>query len=165
MLVPKTEQKQVLLKSYDQLSGLETALKTVREVIADKIMVSIIGNLGDACAKDPKRLAHKKKQLQSYFKELLDKDTDFDAFYNPEIGCLFVTGFLVSMFLNPIGEKILGGLSDGPNGILRGLGISEAKATLSVKKLNEGSYLLLVRGDSFEVEKLEYILSIQKNSM
>jgi len=163
MYASKTEQKQVLLKSYGKLSGLETALKLVREDSADKIAISIIGNLGDDHSNDPKRLAYKKKQLHGHFKDLLGMDIDFDAIYNPEIGCLFVTGFLVSMFINPVGKKRLGGLSGGPYGILRGLGISEAKANWGVKNLNEGSYLLLIRGDSFDVGKLEEILEVSKS--
>lgn len=162
MRFPKTKQKQVLVKSYTQLSALEIALKTVQEDGSNKFTISIIGNLGEVYANDPKGLAYKKKKLQSEFEVLLGTDTAFDTFYNPEMGCLFVTGFLVSLFLNPIGKKILGALTGGPYGVLRGLGVSEFSASLSIKNLNEGGYLLLVRGDSFDIEELEYILTIQK---
>ncbi|MFS4416441.1 hypothetical protein [Maribacter sp. 2307ULW6-5] len=155
MQVPKTEQKQALLKSYNQLSELEAALKTVNQGGTNKIMITIIGNLEDVHANDRKDLAHKKRQLQSYFKELLGTDTDFDTFCNSEIGCLFVAGFLVSMFLNPVGKKTLGELSGGIYGVFRGLGVSEAKANLNAKRLKDGKYLLLVRGKRFDIEKLK----------
>lgn len=154
----KSEQKQVLLKSYGQLSELETALKTVHLDDSNKSMISIIGNLGDSYTNDPKGLALEKTRLQDFFENLLGRDTAFDTFHNPEIGCLFVTGFLVSMFLNPVGKKILGALPGGPYAALRGLGISEEKANLSVKNLTVDSYLLLVRGDRFEIENLEGVL-------
>lgn len=65
MSFPNTKQKQVLLKSYDQLSGLETALKTVQEDSTRKLTISIIGNLGDVYVNDSKGLVRKKSQLQS----------------------------------------------------------------------------------------------------
>ena len=158
MHVPKTEVKQVILKSYSQIAALEKAVKAIQENETAKKMVSIIGNYGDDHTNDLKGLAAKKKYLRSFFKERVGIDTEFDFFYNPAIGYLFVAGFLVATFLNPVGERTLGALSGGPYGVLRGLGVSEGKATLSVKKLYAGSYLLVVRGDRYDMENLEDIL-------
>lgn len=155
MHVPETDQKLVLLKSYARITELEIALKAIQEIDSDKITLSIIGNLGDTNANNPMELAQEKRQLHTFFKELLGKDTNFDTFYNPEIGYLFVVGFLVFTFLNPVGGRTIGALSGGPYGILRGLGVSEAKSTLNVQKLHNGSFLFLARGKRLAIEKLE----------
>jgi len=160
---PETEQKQVLIKSYAQITELKNALKAIHEIDSDKITLSIIGNLGNTNENNPKKLVQEKRQLHTFFKKLLGNDTNFDTFYNPEIGYLFVVGFLALTFLNPVGGRTIGELSGGPFGILRGLGISEAKAILNVQNLHNGSYLFLARGKRLAVEKLEDILvSLEK---
>jgi len=156
---PETEHKQVLIKSYNQKTELENALVAIHEIDSGKISFSIIGNLGDANVNNPKQLAEDKKHLHDFFTNFLGKDTNFDAFYNTEIGHLFVVGFLVLTFLNPVGGRTVGALSGGPFGILRGLGISEEEANLSIKKLSIGNYLLLARGERQEITKLEGILT------
>lgn len=160
---PETEQKQVLIKSYAQIAELKNALKAIHEIDSDKIALSIIGNLGNTNENNPKELVQEKRQLHTFFKELLGNDTNFDTFYNPEIGYLFVVGFLALTFLNPVGGRTIGELSGGPFGILRGLGISEAKAILNVQKLHNGSYLFLARGKRLPIEKLEDILVSLEN--
>ena len=150
-----TEQKRVFIKSYGQIFELENALKVIQGMDFNKISISVIGNLGDVYANNPEGLAIEESRLQNFFKELLNTDIDFDSFYNPEMGQLFVVGFLVATFLNPVGKRAIGSLSGGPYGILRGLGVSEVTATSSVKKLNDHKYLLVARAGSFEIEKLE----------
>ncbi|MGS0527096.1 hypothetical protein ACU8V7_20050 [Zobellia nedashkovskayae] len=43
----QSEQKQIFLKPYEQVSDLEKALKTVRQIEFDKMAVSVIGNVGE----------------------------------------------------------------------------------------------------------------------
>ncbi len=155
MNIPKPEHKQVFLNAYIQISELENALKLIREMGFDKMTLSVIGNLGDNYIDDPKGLEFIENKLRLFFKELLGQNTDFDTFYNPEMGRLFVAGFLVSTFLNPVGKRAIGVLSGGPYGILRGLGVSEEEAGASVKKLNEGTYFIVARGDRLDIEKLK----------
>ncbi|CAZ97987.1 hypothetical protein Q4603_03190 [Zobellia galactanivorans] len=155
MHVPKTEQKQVFLKPYDQISDLEKALKVVGQMDFDKIVISVIGNLQDDYTDNSKELTFKETQLRHFFKELLGEDTAFNTFYNPELGRLFVAGFLVSTFLDPVGNRAIGVLSGGPYGILRGLGVSEEQALACVEKLSEGATLFVARGHRFDLEKLE----------
>ncbi|EPR66340.1 hypothetical protein [Cyclobacterium qasimii] len=160
---PDTEHKQVLIKSFAQITELENALKAIHEIDSDKMALSIIGNLGDTNANNPKQLAEEKKQLHTFFKEFLGNETNFDTFYNPEIGYLFIVGFLVLTFLNPVGGRTIGALSGGPYGILRGLGISETEAILNVQKLHDGNYLFLARGKRLPIEKLQGILKSLEN--
>ena len=161
MNVPKTIQKRAFLKAYEQIAQIEIAIKAIKAIkenSATEVVLSILGNFGEEHSNNPKGLANKKKYLETYFKELMGPDTDFDSFYNPETGYVFVTGFIVPMFLHRVGEKKIGGLSGGPYGILRGLGISKDRAATFLKKLNNGKYLLLVRGNRFDIQTLEGIL-------
>lgn len=155
MNIPKPEHKQVILKPYPQLSALENALKLIREMSFDKMSLSVIGNLGDSYINDPKGLTIIEDKLRLFFKELLGQNADFETFLNPELGRLFVSGFLVSTFINPVGKRAIGVLSGGPFGILRGLGVREEEAGASIKKLSDGTYLLVARGDRLDIEKLE----------
>ena len=94
-----------------------------------KVSISVIGNVGDSVLNDGMVLLVKEKKMQSFFNDLLGRQAKFETFYNPELGHLYVVGFLVPTFLNVIGKKTIGVLPGGPFGVLRGLGISEKEAT------------------------------------
>ena len=161
MDISQSEQKQIFLKPYEQVSDLENALKTVRQINFDKMAVSVIGNLGEDYIKDSKELTTIENQLNPFFKELLGSNTAFDTFYNPELGRLFVAGFLVQTFLNSVGKRGIGELSGGPYGILRGLGITETDTIASINKLKDKTYLLVARGNRLDIQKLENQLGNQ----
>lgn len=164
MNVPKTEHKITFLKRYNKISELEQALIAVRQMNFNRIAISVIGNLGDDNMNASKEPELNENELQLFFRKLLGENTDFDTFYNPELGHLFVAGSLVATFLNPIGKSTIGVLSGGPYGILRGLGVSESEAVVSIKKLGNGTYLFVVRGDQLDIEKLENKLKIDKTN-
>ena len=86
---------------------------------------------------------------------------EYDYFYNPEIGYIFVIGPLTSIFLNDLEGKILGAISAGPYGILRGLGISSKEATAHIEALKKDGYLLIVRGYDDDLDILDNILGIK----
>ena len=155
MNASKTEQKQVFIKPYTQIPELEKAIKTIREMDFDKMVISVIGNLGEDNIAEREKWMFQEKKLKAFFKELLGMHTEFDTFYNPELGRLFVAGFLVSTFSNLIGKKAIGGLFGGPFGILRGLGISESEASLDIEKLKNGDSFLVARGDRLNIEILK----------
>lgn len=161
MDMSKTEQKQIFLKPYKQVSDLENALKTVRQTNFDKMAVSVIGNLGEDYINESKELKTIENQLRLFFRELLGLNTAFDTFYNPELGRLFVAGFLVETFLNSVGNRGIGELSGGPYGILRGFGITEKDAIASISKLKDKTYLLVARGNRSDIQKLENQLGNQ----
>ena len=83
MNVPKTEQKQVFLKSYSQIVALAEALKIVRQLDLNQMSVSVIGNLGEDYINDDSGLTTATDELQLFFKGILGGSTDFDTFYNP----------------------------------------------------------------------------------
>lgn len=156
MNVPQSELKKTFLNSYTNFSELENALLAIREMNDVNIGVSVIGNANDI------DVAHKsalhKYDIQQILKKIVGEETEFDSFYNRELGHLFVSGFLVSTFLNPVGKSNIGILSGGPYGVLRGFGISEQHAAESVKNLSKGDYLLVIRGNNRDVEKIASIL-------
>lgn len=158
MHVPKTEQKQVFLKAYGQIVALKKAINTIQKSGITKITVSVLGNFSEVYFYDKKGLVYKSRYIQGFFNELLGTYTEYGSFYNTETGAIFVTGFLIPMFIRQVGEKKLGALSGGPYGVLRGLGVSETKAASYVDNLSAGTYLLLARGNRSDIEHLEDIL-------
>ncbi|MGS0527097.1 hypothetical protein ACU8V7_20055 [Zobellia nedashkovskayae] len=100
-------------------------------------------------------------QLRRFFSELLAPNTAFDTFYNPELGRLFVAGFLVETFQNSVGKRGIGELYGGPYGILRGLGITETDTIASINKLKGKTYLLVARGNRLDIQKLKNQLGNQ----
>jgi hypothetical protein len=152
MNVPKSEIKKTFLQSYENFSELEKALGVVRELNQGSIGISVIGNLKDTDF--PYESNINKNDFQTLLRTILGEQTEFDTFYNRELGHLFVSGFLVSTFLNPVGKSNIGILSGGPYGVLRGFGVSEQRAAESVKNLSNGHYLLVIRGNNSAVERL-----------
>ena len=152
MNVPQSELKKTFLYSYTNFSELENALLAIREMNDDSIGISVIGNANDTDVAHQSALH--KNDIQQLLEKIIGEETEFDSFYNRELGHLFVCGFLVSTFLNPVGKSNIGVLSGGPYGVLRGFGINEQHAAESVKNLSNGYYLLIVRGNKDAVEKL-----------
>ncbi|MBD1263152.1 hypothetical protein HZY62_21360 [Maribacter polysiphoniae] len=158
MNAPKAEKKHVFLRSYDEISNLEKTIEVIQKSKIKNIMISILGNLEKVQPQNSKRPTDRKVCLENYFKNLLGLDTDLGFFHNAESGELFVTGFLAPIFLDKINEKTLGALSGGPYGVLRGLGIRKKRAGTYIDLLNDGEYLMLVRGNYFDIHLLEGIL-------
>ncbi|MEP2238077.1 MAG: hypothetical protein ABJI22_06925 [Maribacter sp.] len=152
MNVPQSELKKTFLNSYSNLSELKFALLVLREINDDSIGVSVIGKSNDI--DDAHNSITYGNDMQQLLKKIIGEETEFDSFYNRELGLLFVSGFLVSTFLNPIGKSNIGILSGGPYGVLRGFGVSEQQAAESVKNLSNGDYLLVIRGHNLIIEKL-----------
>jgi hypothetical protein len=156
MNVPQSELKKTFLNSYTNFSELENALLSIRRMNDDSIGISVIGNANDT--DDSHKFALHKNDIQQLLNKIIGEETEFDSFYNRELGHLFVSGFLVSTFLNPVGKSNIGILSGGPYGVLRGFGISEQDAAESVKKLSNGDYLLVIRGNNRAVQKIASML-------
>jgi hypothetical protein len=84
--------------------------------------------------------------MRVHYKELLGEAIDFGSFNNPEIGVVFIVGALTSIFLNDINGKMLGTMSMGIYGVLRGLGAYKFEAETYLRALNNNEYLLIIRG-------------------
>ena len=101
---------------------------------------------------------NKKKDLKEYWKGSLGDSSEFALFCNPEIGTLFIAGSLVSQFIHDMDGKMLGEMTSGPYGILRGLGITKKDSALFLKALNDGSLLLILRAYDYELKRMEALL-------
>lgn len=158
MNVPDSKRKQVFLECYGQKTQLEKAIRAILISKLNDKRISILGKFLDDKGNESSDVTDKSAQLSYFFNELLDEEMRWGTFYSPEIGSVFVTGFLVAIFQSRVGDKMLGELSIGIYGILRGLGVSEAETTLNVNNLKKGDYLLFIRSNPIEIGKLKDIL-------
>ncbi len=151
----RTEQKHVLLKAYSHLNQIDQALKIVRIKTAGDIQISVLGKKNFTLLKRGSKPFQNKKELKNYWTQALGMKTDFGFFSNPEIGTIFIAGPLTSMFMHDIDDKKLGAMTDGPYGILRGLGIDSEQSAEYIKILSKGGYLLMVRGYDSDLNRLK----------
>ncbi len=155
----KRKEKRFFSKIFDRLSEVEKVVKLIREDTVSDTQLTLLVKLDQSYRTDAEEAKERDERLKTYWKKLLGPKTNFGFFTNREIGTIFIAGPLSEIFLHDLDGKKLAELSEGPYGILRGLGIDEAEATNYVKKLNEGRYLLLVRGHSFDITGLEGIMN------
>jgi hypothetical protein len=154
----KQEQRRFLIKSYRNLEQLKEVILELSNTTSVKPNMSVLGKLGQYCVVNNKETQLVKTELKHYFKGVLGAKTNFAIFCNPEIGTLFITGSLVSQFLNDMNGTVLGEMPSGPYGILRGLGITENNASKYLKDLNEKCFLLILRGYDQELKIIEELL-------
>ena len=156
--IKKQEQKHFSIKSYQYLWQLEDAIKQIHTNALEQLQLSVLGQFGQECIANNKEIIKSRKALKGYWKGFLGANSHFGLFCNPEIGTLFIAGALVPQFLNDMDGKALGEITSGPYGILRGLGIEENKATGYLKTLNNGHFLMLIRGYDYELDKMTAVL-------
>ncbi|MGB5820790.1 MAG: hypothetical protein WBG90_14990 [Saonia sp.] len=149
------EQKHVLLKTYYQLLHLEQAIEIIRKNSTAHTQVSILGKLDSRYSDNNEISVQQKEQLNRYWKESLGPLTDVGFFSNPEIGTVYIAGPLTPLFLSNVDGKKLGEITNGPYGILRGLGIHKDNVIDYIKTLEEGGYWLIIRGFEYELRNLE----------
>lgn len=154
----KQQQKFFFIKNYRHLWQLEKAIQAIQKNATEQLQLSVLSKLGEDCISSDKELIAAKNDLKEYWKGSLGSTSDFGLFCNPEIGTLFIAGFLASQFLNDMDGKILGEMASGPYGILRGLGISGSEVSGFIKDLNEKSFLLILRGYRKELDSVREML-------
>lgn len=157
--------KQVYFKAYKNLSQLENALNLLKEENTFRFQVSILGKVTQFFSDKDIETTSDTGVIKTYWKDLLGKTVHFGSFYNTESGFLFVAGALTPAFLYEINGKSLVTLSSGPYGILRGLGMSGAKATNYLKLLNNGNYLLIFRDYKTKIQELDELLNSKHKSI
>ena len=148
-------QKLVLFRSYQHFCQLERVLKFFDKDIISRLELSIIGKFPKDSYENINEFEQDVFNIESKWKKLLDNSVDFGYFENSEIGLVYVVGPLTSIFLYKINEAPLGVISAGPYGILRGLGAEEKQTRAYFRLLNNGSDLLILRGegnDLFDAE-------------
>lgn len=156
LLVQKN--KSIFFKAFNDLWNLEEAIKVIDE---RKLMDSQLSILGKLMLKESSYIGIDDKEvikMNLYSKKILGSSTNFGVFNNPDIGVVFIAGFLTEIFLYEINKKPLGALSTGPYGILRGVGAHPAQTSSYLKSLKNDNYLLILRGVDFELVELEEVL-------
>jgi len=157
--ITHTKEKRFFSKIFARLSEVEKFIELIQGDTASDTQLSLLIKLDRSYGIDTKEAKERNDRLKTYWKKLLGPKTNFGFFTNREIGTVFIAGPLSKIFLHDLCGKKLAELSEGPYGILRGLGIEEAEAINYVKKLNEGHYVLLVRGHSFDITGLEGVMN------
>lgn len=156
-MIAKSAYKHVFSKIYlDSFHILEAA-----EIISNESAdyeLSILGKTNILNSAQNKGEINTGVAIKDHLSKITKVVMECDYFYNPEIGYIFIIGPLTSIFLNDLEGKTLGGISAGPYGILRGLGISPKEASAHIKALKKGGYLLIARGYNNDIDTLENIL-------
>lgn len=141
----------VFIKAYKEKWQLENAIEIINENGISKSDLSVL-------LKTSNQNNFDKKEMISFVKYLIGTTAAIGTFTNPEIGTILIGGSLTSLFLHKIQKKSLAEMTTGPYGILRGLGAPEKNTALYLKLLNEGYFLLIVRGFENEFISLESLL-------
>ncbi len=155
----KTSERRFFSKIFDELFQVEKVIRFIREATVSDTQMTLLFKLDQSYCTRTKEAREKNEQLKAYWKKLLGSKTNFGFFTNREIGTVFIAGPLSDLFLHDLDGKKLAELSEGPYGVLRGLGIEDTQAVDYVKKLNDGHYLLIVRGHSFDITGLEGVMN------
>lgn len=151
-------QRQVYFKAYTELNLLENAIELFKEQRFVGPQISILGKVDQFYNDKGMEMSKDFDCLKRYWKDTFVKTAPFGSLYNPEIGNIFFVGAITSIFLNKVDGKTLGMLSVGPYGILRGIGATENQSKHYLKTLENGSYLLIVRGYEEELKNCERLL-------
>lgn len=147
----KTVNKHVFSKIYFDPSRIARVAKIITDEFSN-YELSILGKtsiLYSALNQDPLSV---EVPIKKHTSSLTKVNMKYDYFYNPDIGYIFVTGPLTSIFLNDLEGKTLGAISVGPYSILRGLGIPQKKANAHIRALKKGGYLLILRTEDNAID-------------
>lgn len=156
--------KQIHIKTFTDLSVLEDALTNIKEEDLINFQVSILGKVTQFYSDKDMKVSEDAEALKLYWEKVLGNNAEFGSFSNPEIGNVFVVGALASTFLYEVDDKtLLGMLSSGPYGILRGIGASESQVAAHLEMLNNDRYLLIFRGTQTDLRNYKRILEENEN--
>ncbi len=151
------KQKDVFSRIFFQAPHLERAISWFTDNFGLSVQLTVLLKLDQSYFADGNEIAEMKAKLKTYWKNLLGQEIEFGFFHNREIGTIFIVGPLSELFLHDIDGRELGALSEGPYGILRGLGVRDIDANHYIEQLKEGGHLLLARGnilDNYTIDSM-----------
>jgi|TARA_B110000116_G_C16691458_1_gene515421 hypothetical protein len=152
----KIPQKLFVLKTYKNLSQIETVLINIAQKNDHPFQLSILAKLTSNKNGHKKLKADIKKQLST----ILGAKFQLGFFFNPEIGSLFIAGHLTPMFLTKVNNKELASLPAGISALFRGLGINTKYINGLLTELKNNSYCLIIRGERTAFTIIESILNL-----
>lgn len=160
----KSKQKIFYIRAYDTLKQMERAVGIVMNAIKSSTEFSVLGKLEADQFNNKKILVENRRVLRSYWYSLLGKEIEIGFFAHPEIGHIYILGSLVPMFLYDVSGNKLGALSGGTYGILRGFGIRPDDTLDFLKKLDQGSFLVILRDYEGELNRIQGLLNRLDNT-
>ena len=155
-------EKKVLIQSFPKIQQIENIVKQICKINTNSIQVSVLGKL-ERMDLDP-NYGNSWLDLKKYCNDELKLSSNFGIISNPEIGTIFIAGFLAPLFLQEINKKQIGEMPTAIFGILRGLGIEPNSVSRYIKTLNKNNFLLIVRGNKNELISLEDNLKNRKTT-
>ena len=153
-----TREKRVYIASFSKIQHIENLLKRIFHLDMKNIQISVIGKMQSI--NSDTNFKPSWMDLKNYCTNELHLSSDFGMVSNPEMGTVYIAGFLAPMFLQEIDGKKIGSLSTGLYGILRGLGIDQNSVVTYSKALHTNNFLLIIRGNKDEMIALETLLKI-----
>jgi len=146
------KQRHFFIRSYARLEQLKKALIRIKKEDNINSQLSVIGKFSN------EKLDKNENELKDYWRTELETTAEFGFFKTPELGSVFIIGSLTPLFLHEVDGKVLGAMSTGFYGILRGLGAYKFQAETYLKALKNGNYLLILRAFDDELIVLEELL-------
>ena len=136
------------IKIYTNLLEISKAIRTIAQNISADFQFSILGKFSFKNSHQENELNEVAKGIKIELSRSLDKPIQLGYFNNPKIGTLFIAGHLTETFLHKVDGKKLASLPVGLYGIFRGIGIELNDIDRYLKELQNGKFLLLIRGEA-----------------
>jgi hypothetical protein len=150
--------KHFLVKIYPSLLQIEEAIRRIVQYENLYLQLSILGKLFSNHSYQDDEFDKVMKDIKIRLNTALGKDIQFGYFNSPEIGVLFVAGHLTETFLHKIDGKKLASLTVGLLGIFKGLEIELENIDSYQKELQNGKFLLIIRGQDKSLASVENLL-------
>lgn len=150
----KAERKLFLIKIYTNLLQMENAIRNIVQNNNLRLQLSILAKYSPYASNNKNGLNARIKAI----KLLPDTRIQVGYFNSPEIGKLFIAGHLKDTFLHKINDKSLASLSAGLYGIFRAIGIELEDTDRYIKELQNGNFLLILRGKEESLTAVESVL-------
>ncbi len=136
-------------RAFNDLWSAELYIKRMVSTNTGNLELTVLLKVGNYNTMNAVEIGQGTEKLETHWKCIMGPKINLGFFDNPEIGRVFIAGPLTEVFLFDIDGKKLAELSEGPYGILRGLGLSDTLAASHIKKNRLGSYLVLTRQEDF----------------
>lgn len=156
--VSNKKKKFVYLKRCKNLNDIQTAIKIVKESPNDFQIAVLKKIVKEYICKNS--ISNKVNTQHNYNTSILGHEAEYGIFDSPEVGKVFISGFLASTFLYKIDNKVLGEMSTGIYGILRGLGLEKVTVETALTDLKSSYFLLILRGENHLKQKAQNLLEV-----
>ncbi len=155
-VILNTKKKLVYLKSYDNLIDIKNAIKTIQES-PNEFQISVLKKISDE-SNHKNSILDKKIIQPKFWTAILENKFEHGIFDSPEMGKIFIIGSLTSLFLHKVDDRVLGEMTTGIYGILRGVGFCKNTVEIFMQNLNLLNFLLIIRGENDQLKDVQELL-------